>query len=294
MVSQQEKIQLLEDKSISLNKIHPNIYRVLKESLLPFDHKNLVILVDGNPKYVLKIDPSTSNFVNNVIINEAYIGLFELAKISDQKNFSKVLGANIRDSCYDYSTAPFCDYVMYEYVEGESLKDYIIGHDDALIIMKIIYESIHALYLAYEEIGFVHNDLHLNNIIIKPDTTPVFIDYGASQIRNDQQRCERDFKDCWKDDIHTLVKNILQEVSNLDDSNTKLKEIERDLQGGEDFMYDFLQEEYLRILEMREQRMRDNLQWYPTDLTLILQDILDTLQDSPNYEYFLHELEIIL
>lgn len=296
-LTQQEKIQLLQDKSISFNELHPDIYKVLKETpVVGPGIRHLVILVDKIPKYILKIRSRTVRSLPTEMINEAYIGIFELPKLNSP-HFSKILGINIGDSCYEYSKAAICDYVMYEYIKGVTLDKFIENNSDPFLIMKIVYELIHALHQAYEVVKFSHNDLHGGNIIIKEDTTPVFIDYGASQIRDENvdENEDLDYANYWKDDVYTLLKHIIGEISIYDETGNRLKEIEKDLQSGEEgFMHDFLQESYIEILELREQRQQGGLSFYPDELTFILNKLLKVLEETEDYDSFLQEVENIL
>lgn len=113
----------------------------------------------------------------------------------------------IDNFCYTfYTDHPEREFYI-EYMEGLTLKDFLIEYKDKLTeydILLIYFQIYLALFIAFTRFGFVHNDLHHLNIIIRDlgsEQTitypvriwnqtyrvrtryfPTIIDYGLSQV----------------------------------------------------------------------------------------------------------------
>lgn len=117
------------------------------------------------------------------LINEAFTADFGING-SKYANYARVLGYQFDETCPALIKHPLCDYIAYEYIPGVSLYEYIITKQgDRQTLISIIRQIFRALYQGFKDLNFVHYDLHLRNIIIKPDNTPVFIDYGRTHIK---------------------------------------------------------------------------------------------------------------
>lgn len=82
-------------------------------------------------------------------------------------------------SSTEHSAYRSCNMIIMEHVEGVTLEEFVCTATCEQMKVVII-QMIDALYDAYEKIRFTHYDLALVNIIIKPDLTPVFIDFDGS------------------------------------------------------------------------------------------------------------------
>ena len=98
------------------------------------------------------------------------------------------------------------DFIVMEYIEGGMpIQDYIqtkygglfadgrvpteeekirIMNDYVTIFAKIGF----ALYVAWKVTNFQHTDLHEKNFLVKPDGTPVILDYGRSKLFTNEGR----------------------------------------------------------------------------------------------------------
>lgn len=182
--SQQLRLLLTRKQMDLLSYIKPDT------KILQRDSDKIVYLAYRNP--VNKTDPiiikaTNSNFEEyasfNEAINEAFVGDFGVNN-DKYPNFVRILGYEFKKTCNSIINKPSCDYIAYEYIEGVSLASYISHHrGDRQSLIKIIRQIFVALRSAYKDLDFVHYDLHLSNVMIKPDGTPVIIDYGRSHIR---------------------------------------------------------------------------------------------------------------
>ena len=73
-------------------------------------------------------------------------------------------------------------YLVMEYVDGRSLKSEIhtggtLGDDEVRSILLAITESLAAVHDA----GLLHRDIKPDNVMLRPDGTPVLIDFGAAR-----------------------------------------------------------------------------------------------------------------
>lgn len=132
--------------------------------------------------YVLKLFPS--KYVRDDCINEAFVGLLGTNTLNSPF-FAKILAMDYDTPCGKpyYHTEELCTFVVYEYISGMTLYDYIFTA--SLDELKRIFKQIFlALYEANTKIGFTHYDLHCKNVVIREsDKLPVIIDYGLSHIK---------------------------------------------------------------------------------------------------------------
>lgn len=154
------------------------------------DDKDIYTIKLSNGELVLvKVnnsdDTEYSDF--NESINEIFVGLFGINKLNSP-NFAKIINFTLDSECLDSDSAhsKTCNYVAYQYIQGQTLGKLIIDAKVSReILIKIIKEIFHVLHHAYHELKFVHNDLHLDNIMITNEFIPVIIDYGRSTIQLD-------------------------------------------------------------------------------------------------------------
>jgi len=77
-----------------------------------------------------------------------------------------------------------------EYVPGGELSDYLMEHENGISIqeaLKLSCDIIQTLALLHG-MGIAHRDLKLDNLMVKADGTPVFIDWGTSISSTDGKR----------------------------------------------------------------------------------------------------------
>lgn len=229
-ISERDLITVLKSHSIKIPNLDAAMYDILQEGSLPSELdedsiKTYVLLLKGVDKYILKVSGRPDGKINKWLLNEAYVGIYGISRLQSS-NFANVFGVSIGSSCYDITSHKICDYVIYEYIEGESLGFLII--EDELSensIKKILYQIFIAMYDAYKKIGFYHGDLHTNNIIIRKDGVPVIIDYELSQFSRKHNN--------WSDDLSGLLDSILD---NLRYRNTDFTNFIKDIK---DILYDY-------------------------------------------------------
>lgn len=82
-------------------------------------------------------------------------------------------------------------YVVYQLIPGVNFHDWLIDNyfsqnpNVGIRFENILLSIFTALEEAYRLIDFTHYDLHYGNIIIRPDGSPVIIDYGYSHFQLD-------------------------------------------------------------------------------------------------------------
>lgn len=142
------------------------------------------------------------NKLRNLTPNFSYVfGIFE-CNLFEEKNIdsSKI---NMKEFCNKDINKVY--YVLYEKIKGISLRDYIssINSDTQYkYLLSYILQILLSLEIAQREIGFVHYDLHTENILLKKldkvetitykingkkyfvetDAIATIIDYGMSRI----------------------------------------------------------------------------------------------------------------
>jgi serine/threonine protein kinase len=88
--------------------------------------------------------------------------------------------------------------LMYSsYIKNYSFKDFYIKHNFEFVfsILNHVYKLIYSLTLL-TQVGIVHNDLHINNILINlKNLNPIIIDFGLSFNINDCYKLNKDYID---------------------------------------------------------------------------------------------------
>ena len=69
------------------------------------------------------------------------------------------------------------------YIADGSIKNFNWTEHKLDILKSVLSQSIMSLFLAYHKIGFLHNDIHLDNILIKK-TKKQYIDYDYENENN--------------------------------------------------------------------------------------------------------------
>lgn len=142
----------------------------------------------------------------NKFLNEVQ----KIAKLDSDK-IVKINNADVIDNQYFYA--------VYEFVEGETLKDWLKENQDfqtRYFILKQIYTEMKDVHKK----RIYHGDLHDKNILIKPDFSIKIIDFGTSFFANK------------KEDSHQRETELLL--------NTGLSLLEQECK-----MYDILEKEIL-------------------------------------------------
>lgn len=134
--------------------------------------------------------------------------------------------------CYDNnSTDKICqgtekdtkkeDLIMKYFNEG-SVKNHAWSNSNFHILRSILIQTIYSLVVAYHNTGFIHNDLHLDNILIKRTTrthNTYQIDRRSIEIETNNYTCIiMDFENCFFTDKSSplffwkMIENIIARI----------------------------------------------------------------------------------
>src|SRR3990167_5544759 len=170
-------------------------YKVVKKSILQSYEKDDHI-VWRRDDYVIKMQPilfsiygESSNDDNfNEVIHEAAVG--SILNTMNNKHFARIVCHDFCHTCIpnlleDEKRYNRCAYVIYRFVPGISLDQYIETCSE-IQLCSVLHQLFSALCVAYERFNFTHYDLHLKNIIVNNSIDikpyPIIIDYGSSYI----------------------------------------------------------------------------------------------------------------
>ncbi len=155
----------------------------LKEYLMTLEYQAGYAAVIKYKDYIIKtsvIDERFNQNVHEVAVNNV------LEKLNSE-NFNKILYSSIDETCITEVIDrgnKCCIFVIYKFIEGLTLEHFLDTPNATKNNMKkILWNIIKVLHNAYSKLGFTHYDLHLLNVIIKSNLTPVIIDYGSSHIQ---------------------------------------------------------------------------------------------------------------
>lgn len=163
---------------------------------LPIEHiidqyaGHYLIYLSRHPDYgaiVVKLETMYNKY--HGVMHEAFIGLYGL---NGWPNFAPVYGFNWNDHDHQPKNLHFarCNAVVYKYIEGPTLRQYIKGAYHETIatstgsiyrspdIMKEILMSLFlGLYHVWTHLQFTHYDAHLSNIIVTRLKNPMPLEY---------------------------------------------------------------------------------------------------------------------
>lgn len=215
-----EERELLKPFITNIPDIVNQAFEIL-QGAAEYEASVYVLLVKSNQgKYILKLSNDAP------IFHEAFVGFYGTNRIGSP-NFAKILGVQPEAQCpvssdFFYRKGDYCSYVIYEYIEGPTLKESLLTLDTKSL-KKIYKELFHALRYAYNSVGFVHYDLHTRNIIIRKDH-PVVIDYGRSKIDCDYAYYHYPddiIPNEWSSDILTIIQATKSDISMINFHQTE-------------------------------------------------------------------------
>ena len=133
-------------------------------------------------------------------VHELFIGLVITNKLRAYcPNFSFIYGGFVCGTP-NVSTGQICDgntevpYMVYEYINGKTLRSYLNDIYEPLEIIAIILQIYFALRIAKEKgHDFAHRDLHVNNIILRPLKQKMAIRYVFNNINSNGQEQEETY-----------------------------------------------------------------------------------------------------
>ncbi|MBO0801288.1 MAG: protein kinase, partial [Blastocatellia bacterium] len=91
---------------------------------------------------------------------------------------------------YDFGNENGCDYIASEFVEGRTLRDYLVDRDHSLSrILDLVIQVASALAAAHEA-GIVHRDIKPENIMLRPDGYVKVLDFGLAKLSDPESGAE--------------------------------------------------------------------------------------------------------
>lgn len=173
-------------------ELTPNYIHELKElNRIPNIAEDSQVYFFGDDrvvKYFSLEDPENLELFYNEII----IGL-ELNKLNSS-HFIRTLGFYTDENCkIPGIDKQGCVYLYLEKIKGVTLHEFIVTAN-FIEIKRVILKLFKPYNLALKKLNFTHYDLHLRNIMVRNDGSPVFIDFGASHISLPEGDLGEDFK----------------------------------------------------------------------------------------------------
>lgn len=279
-----EEKDALKPFNIHIPNVIEKAHKILKD--IYYGGQGYVLLVsDNGRKYILKLQ--LYNREGTPVFHEAYVGYYGTNRLNSP-NFAKILGVQTEAPCpissdFRYNKGDYCNFVIYEYIEGPTLFD-SLDKLDLRSLKRIFKELLQALAYAYKSVGFIHFDLHPLNIILRKGR-PVMIDYGRSQINCDyywyhyREEMESEIN-AWSYDISGLIESFREGI--MYPENFRQQPINYDNMTPEIFEGPLPEIKFLTVgilqdrsdeIENREEEIRNSLS---SDLNQFI-DILDKL-----------------
>jgi len=127
--------------------------------------------------------------MESVVVVEVFCGV--LVDQLQLKNVMKTVGLAIINKC---------PYAVFELIEGKMLSEVFkpMTREELTVISEKMIDTLCEL----EKIGFSHNGIHSNNVMIDKEGSPILIDYSKASIVHDGFIicCERDMKEFVSED----------------------------------------------------------------------------------------------
>ena len=186
--SLQKHTDTIDIKRIVKNKSDISILEALINTIT---NKNIVNNSSKNKNIVVKISP-----INRTLEKEYKIGtVLEEIKVPGFIKYMCLF--NCFDNTYynikEDVKKPLCSakhteenkkvVLIMPYIADGSIKNFNWTEHKLDILKSVLSQSIMSLFLAYHKIGFLHNDIHLDNILIKK-TKKQYIDYDYENENN--------------------------------------------------------------------------------------------------------------
>ena len=176
-----ERIKL---NKLSLNYELKNRYRIIKH-VSESNFSNIYLVLYKNRKYIVK-ECFPLNIVirdeENKVFTEKYKRKFEMIKNDFMKEAEIIRKFNEESIVQfkDYFKENNTEYMLLEYCEGSSLKQYILENELAEEeILEIFVKIVKAVRKIHEK-NVIHRDLKPSNIIVDINNNIKIIDFGSS------------------------------------------------------------------------------------------------------------------
>ena len=169
---------------LSLNYELKNRYRIIKH-VSESNFSNIYLVLYKNRKYIVK-ECFPLNIVirdeENKVFTEKYKRKFEMIKNDFMKEAEIIRKFNEESIVQfkDYFKENNTEYMLLEYCEGSSLKQYILENELAEEeILEIFLKIVKAVKKIHEK-DIIHRDLKPSNIIVDINNSIKIIDFGSS------------------------------------------------------------------------------------------------------------------
>ena len=229
---------------------------VIKPEKELFKSKNTVINLSHIADYPVTIKKS-KNIRENY--HHGFVGLYGINELISQiPNFAYTIDVFDKDEEI---------YIVSEYIEGETLLEYLSKPVDFEELIFVLYQVCLALHVAQNHIGFIHWDTLPWNIILKrqeptiheyiidinrvvsvhTDIVPVIIDYGKSHIIHESRHCDflNKFKKAPQQDVLSIIFNSLYLLMGNNLENDMLSKVFT-------IMNHITKKQFSRVREIRE------------------------------------------
>lgn len=156
-------------------KKNPELQKVVENILSKIDHNNKIefeYISDGSYAEIYKFNLKSNKLVDNKILKSGNYVL----KIFRDPAKDKEINQLTKFSNYGLIPKIFIinkNFIIMKFIEGKTLWKFIEINDS---FNRIIFLKIERLIQKYHQLGFVHGDLHPDNILITNKINVYFID----------------------------------------------------------------------------------------------------------------------
>lgn len=157
------------NEHIIKNKSDITVFKSVIDKVISAKHKHIVLKIGKINKTIEKEfyighlleTNNIPGFIHYMCLFQCYDNTYQLLenKKYDIKNLHICTAKPDNDIIKSILVMPF--------IQEDSIKNYKWNNDKYNILKSVIQQSILSIFMAYHKLGFIHNDLHLDNILLK-------------------------------------------------------------------------------------------------------------------------------